>query len=349
MKTSFVSTSAVSQAMRYQMARLQADLAKSEQEISTQKVADPGLKLGARTTQLVSLHRDIDRLNGIIDSNGLVSARLATTQQSLNQLTATGNGLLPTLTTALSGPISTSIPKAEAVAALGTLTGMLNASQNGEYLFAGINTDVKPINDFNDPASPNRVAFNTAFDTYFGFSMDDPAAAAITPADMANFIDTAVEPMFLGAGWYGTWSNATDEQIVARITTSETTNASVSANVDGVRKLAMGASLVAGLMDGNFSDDTFRSIFERSAQLVTQSVADLGTTQGELGIIQQRVEAASERLSLQTDLFQTNLQELEGIDAYEVSTRISNLLAQIETSYTLTARIQQLSLVRFLT
>ncbi len=345
MKTSFVSTSAISQAMRYQMARLQADLAKSEQEISTQKVADPGLKLGARTTQSVSLHRDIDRLKGIIDSNGLVSARLATTQQSLNQLTATGNGLLPTLTTALSGPIGTSIPKAEAVAALGTLTGMLNASQNGEYLFAGINTDVKPINDFNDPTSPNRVAFVAAF----GFSMDDPAAAAITPAQMTAFIDTAVEPMFLGAGWYGTWSNATDEQIVARITTSETTNASVSANVDGVRKLAMGAALVAGLMDGNFGGDALRVVFERSAQLVTQSVADLGTTQGELGIIQQRVEAASERLSLQTDLFQTNLQELEGIDAYEVSTRISNLLAQIETSYTLTARIQQLSLVRFLT
>ena len=39
---------------------------------------------------------------------------------------------------------------------------------------------------------------------------------------------------------------------------------------------------------------------------------------------------------------------LEGIDPYEASTRISNLLTQIETSYALTARIQQLSLIDYI-
>ena len=56
----------------------------------------------------------------------------------------------------------------------------------------------------------------------------------------------------------------------------------------------------------------------------------------------------SERIKLQVDLFTNNIRDLEGVDPYEASTRISSLMTQIETSYTLTARIQQLSLVRYL-
>jgi flagellar hook-associated protein 3 FlgL len=38
----------------------------------------------------------------------------------------------------------------------------------------------------------------------------------------------------------------------------------------------------------------------------------------------------------------------EGVDPYEAASRVQDLLSHIETSYALTARIQQLSLLRFL-
>ena len=37
---------------------------------------------------------------------------------------------------------------------------------------------------------------------------------------------------------------------------------------------------------------------------------------------------------------------MEGVDPYEASTRVADLLSHIETSYALTARIQQLSLLK---
>jgi flagellar hook-associated protein 3 FlgL len=49
------------------------------------------------------------------------------------------------------------------------------------------------------------------------------------------------------------------------------------------------------------------------------------------------------------DLFQNNISDLEGVDPYEAATRVSLLQQQIETSYALTARMQQLSLVKYLT
>jgi flagellar hook-associated protein 3 FlgL len=51
---------------------------------------------------------------------------------------------------------------------------------------------------------------------------------------------------------------------------------------------------------------------------------------------------------MQIDIFKTFLNELEGVDPYEASTRVNALISQIETSYALTARIQQLSLTRLL-
>jgi flagellar hook-associated protein 3 FlgL len=97
------------------------------------------------------------------------------------QLTDIANDLMPALTTALSGPIDQTIPRNQAKAALSTITSILNTSQNGEYLFAGINTDVKPLNDFDAPGSTARAAFDTAFRRRFGFAdRPTPLAAGIT-------------------------------------------------------------------------------------------------------------------------------------------------------------------------
>jgi flagellar hook-associated protein 3 FlgL len=348
MKATFISSHAISEAMRYQMMRLQADLAKAEKEIVTGRVSDPGLTLGARSGQSVSLARDVDRLSVLLDSNGLVKSRLASTQEGLRQITQLAEDLLPSLLTASSGPIDPSIPRTEAKSTLNALTSILNMTQNGEYMFAGINTDVKPIENFLDPGSPARVAFEAEFTGHFGFALDDPATAGITVAEMELFMTDVVEPQFFGAGWADNWSHATDQQITARITLSETTNVSVSANIDGIKKLAMATAMVSALLEADLTQGVEKSILGRAIGLVGEAVADLGSTQGELGIIEQRVENASQRVSMQIDLFKLNINDLEGVDPFEASTRITSLMTQIETSYALTARMQQLSLVRFL-
>jgi flagellar hook-associated protein 3 FlgL len=79
-----------------------------------------------------------------------------------------------------------------------------------------------------------------------------------------------------------------------------------------------------------------------------QSVSNIGQVQAQTGIVEQRITSANERLQMQIDIFEGKISDLEGVDAYEASTRVSTLLAQIETAYTLTSRIRQLSLVRYL-
>src|SRR3954454_2635720 len=118
MKSTFVSTASVSEALRYSILRSQADLAKSQKEVSTGRVADVGLALGARTGQSVSFARDLDRLQGMVDTNALASSRLSSTQNLIGDVTKTAQSFLATLTNSLSGDAS---PQLTLTDARGTL------------------------------------------------------------------------------------------------------------------------------------------------------------------------------------------------------------------------------------
>lgn len=349
MKAVSVSSAAISNAMRYSQTRMQVDLVKAQKEMDTGRVADTGLALGSRASQSVTFARDLERLNTIIDSNSLVASRLTSTSDSLGQLADVAQSLLSTLTTATSGGVANSITEESGKTTLLSLTSILNTSVNGEYLFAGTNTDIKPMDDFTTPGSPARAALDAAFVARFGFSQDDPAAAGITGAEMDDFITNDLEPQFFGAGWETNWSSASDQPIVSRIALSETTESSVSANNDGVRKLAMAASLAYSLISDTTSQDAKAAIVARALSLVGESIGDLAQTQSQTGLIQQRVSDASDRMAKQTDLFERHILDLEGVDPYEAANRVNDLMSHIETSFALTARIQQLSLLNFLT
>lgn len=347
MRTVGVSSAAVSQALRYSLLRAQTDLNKAQQEAQSGRVSDIGLALGARSAQSVSFTRDLDRIQGIVDSNGLITARLAATQDVLKQVGEAAQTFLNTLTTSVSGDALGNVTHDSAKSMLDSLTNMLNTSFNGEHLFAGINTDVKPVNSYTDPGSPAKAAFDAAFQAHFGFAADDPAAAAIATTDMEAFM-VAVEPQFLGAGWQANWSNAADQRIVSRITLTETAETSVNANNEGMRKLAMAATMIMDLFNDDMSAGAKKALVEKAVTLVGDAVGRISDLQATTGVIEKRVNDASERLNVQIDLFERRIGNLLEIDPYEASTRVSDLLSHIETSYALTARIQQLSLIRFI-
>lgn len=348
MKTSFVSSQGIADSVRSHLMRMQGEITKLEKEVVSGRVADAGLALGARTGQSVSLERDVDRLGGIVDSNALVASRLSATQSGLESLTELAQNFLKTMTAAVSDAVNPEISKTEAATLVTTMTGVLNSNLNGENLFAGVNTDVVPINDFFAAGSPAQAAMANAFQTYFGFAYTDPAANSVDATQMGDFLANVIEPQFMGADWTTNWSNATDETITARISLNESTSASVSANVDGVRQLAMAGATVAFFLGGNLNSDAQNAVLKFATSKAGEANANIALIASQTGIVEQRVSDASDRLQKQIDIFKGKVSNLVEIDPYEASTRVSTLLSQIETAYTLTNRLRQLSLVNYL-
>lgn len=337
MKAMSVSSNAVSQALRLQMARAQAEMIRAEKEVTTGQVADRGLHLGVRTGHSVSLDRDIARLDNIKSTNGMVTTRLDATQNALGETREIAQQMLGTLTTMLNGALEPAVPRTQGMSVLTTMNAMFNATIDGGYIFAGTNTDVRPLADFTDPGSNARIAFDGLVD-----GLPDP----IDVGAMENFL-LAAETQIID-NWNVNWSQASDETIQSRIALSETAKTSVSANESGIRQLAMAAAIVVGLVDRDMGPDAKRLLTEKAISLTGGAIESLTSIQSEVGLAQNRVSQANDRLTTQVDLFKRTQIDMVGVDPFEASTRLTSLLAQVETSYTLTARIQQLSLLRFM-
>jgi flagellar hook-associated protein 3 FlgL len=349
MKTSSVSSHALSEAMRRSILDAQTQLLKGQKEASTGRLADVGLELGHRTSQTVTFRTDFARLSGIVDTNGLVASRLDATQSALTGVREAAQDFLDSLAVAHSGAADPGLIRDKAKAVLSSLTGALNTTVNGEYLFAGINTDVRPFeNYFATPPSAASQDVATAFQAAFGMAQSSPAASGIAPAGMQTFLDGAFASLFDDPAWTGSWSNASSQNVRSRISPTEMATTGTNVNEPAFRKLAMAFTMVADLGLENLNDETARTVIDTAMSTVGEAIGQLTTTQANLGTAQDQVARSSERMSLQIDILNTQINSLESVDPYEAATRVNSLLTQIETSYALTGRIHALTLLNYL-
>lgn len=344
-----VSTYAVSNATRLSILKMQSELAVRQKEVATGRLDDVGLALGGRAGQTVSLRQEHARLQSIIDSNSIVTARLDATQAGLGSILEGAEAFLGALIDARGGSGGPGMVEERAKAELASLINGLNATQNGEYLFSGINTDVRPVTDyFAEPAAANKQAVDAAFLAAFGVAQTDPAAADIDAADLKAFLEGDFADLFEGAQWSTAWSSASDQTIRSRISTVELIGSSATAQNAAVQKLAMTYTMMADLGAAGLKREAYEALIDTAVSTMGEAIKGITDTRAQLGSSQSRVATASERMAIQMDVLATHIDTLEGVDPYEASTRVNALLTQIETAYALTARIQQLSLLDYL-
>ncbi|KAB2917484.1 MAG: flagellar hook-associated family protein [Hyphomicrobiaceae bacterium] len=349
MKTTFISTSAISQATKLSLTKLQAKLADAQKEVTTSRFADVGTSLGYQTGQTVSLRLELSRLTTITDTNAVVATRLDTTQAALQGIVDNAQSFVGQLLGARNSETGPAIIQEQAKSTLLSLTDAANTAVNGEYLFSGINADVKPLNTYDtSPPSLAQQSVASAFFAAFGVTQSDPAVANISVAQMQTFLDGAFASLFDSASWSANWSAASDQNARSRISTSELIETSTNANEQAIRKLASAYTMVADLGIPNLSEETFQAVVDQAVKIAGEALQELTVLQANLGTAQERIADANDRMSIQIDILTNHINLLESVDPAEASVRVSTLLTQIETAYAMTARIEQLSLLKYL-
>lgn len=345
MKAQSISTYGATSALRALVAKNKAEMLKAQQEATTGTVFDVGLALGSKSGQTVSLRKEYDRLTVLTDMNKLLQERMNATQTAVGAIIEDTQDFLGGLAGAnISG--AGTIAKA-ARSMLDSVTAMLNTSYNGEYIFAGVNTDIRPVADYAD-GSPAQAAVRQAFEDHFGFAMTDPQVANITGDEMTAFLEGDFAGQFNDANWAANWSDASDSVIKSRISPSETADTSISANADGFRKAIMSAVMVAEFADIGLNGSAFGALTAQAVQTTTQAIADTTGKQTVLGLAQARTEAATTRIAAQQKILNQSVLNLEEVDPYEAATRVNALKTQVETSYSLTVQLQNMSLLNYL-
>jgi flagellar hook-associated protein 3 FlgL len=348
MKSSFISSSAIQNAMRLTIRQAQNQMTTATMEATTGIYADIGVSLGGNTAKSVDFTREIDRIASIKLSNSIVSQRMESSQVGLTKMKDAGDDLVSKLT-ALQGsqtPGNITVAIQSATSALSAMMDTANTMVNGEYLFSGINTDVQPLTDKTAAVSADIVAKLNTYATTLGKPVDE-----ITGAEMETFITTQVEPMFSEAAWTDPatgWSKASSQNMTSRISNSEVVESSTNANSEGMRYFAMATVLTTALFSQDLSADAMSQVSKSAISYTTTATTGLTTQASQLGLSQERVEAANDALDAQTNIIKNKLVDLQGVDPYEASTLVKTLETQLETAYTIVSKIQQLSLVNYL-
>jgi flagellar hook-associated protein 3 FlgL len=341
-----ISTRSIHMALQRSLVSMQREMASKQVEVQTGKFADVGLSLGEKSSAPVSLLRDVRRLESILDTNKTAATRLEVTQNSLSTLRNASSSVLAALTAGNQSSAGRQITAESARTALASMTSALNVSVAGQHIFAGLNSDVAPINAGNGIPAGNEM--DAAFAARFGFDKTDPAAAAISVAAFDAFVTNDVEPMFKGTSWKALVSTASDSVIQSRITLKEVLGTSVSVNENGIRDTLYAAALAANFLNTKLSTAVADDIVKTSVSMSATAGTDLATVQSKAGLVQSRVSEADTRITTQRDILLSASEDLTSVDPYQTSVRLNSLLTQIETSYALTQKIQNLSILRYL-
>jgi flagellar hook-associated protein 3 FlgL len=351
MKASFVSNMSLQNAMRITVSGAQKEMLQVQEEAVTGRHSDVGAVLGAKTARTLNLHRDLQRMESLKSTNALTTQRLAASQEALGLMSNAANDAMGVLI-ALSGITSAdqlNLAQKNIGGALESFTAAANTSFSGEYLFAGINSDVMPLNDYFQaaPASDAKAAFDAAFVAHFGFDQTNPAVSGIAPADMQDFI-ADLETSFLGVDWENDWSTASSENMQSRISASETVQSSTNTNAAGMRYMALGLVLGQELLALDITEQTRKAVSDSAIDYMGRAIAGIDGERSKLGISEARVTQANTSLNAQITILGNSIKDMEGIDTYEAATRVTTLESQLSLAYTLTSRIQNLSLLNYL-
>ena len=349
MKLGQISTYALHHSLQSQTQSVQKQLNTANQEMLSGRVSDIGKSLGGQTSQFVDMESQIGFLDQIASLNGLLGTRLTAMQTAMSSMVDATNSFMENVSAAIGGNIERTTLKALGEQLTGALNQAVNTSFNGEFVFSGINTDQKALIDFSSAeGAAARSMVETSFQTHFGFLPSDPAAENITEAQMEAFIDGPYADLFDDANWSTVWSGAADRGMRSRISQREIVENPVTATDRGFREALSAAVMVEVFSDSAIGGGALEAVADRSFKLAATSVGSLANSQGNLGVMEQRVDDAKERLSLQKDVLTTHVEELVGIDAYEAATRINQLMISLEASYAATSRLQGLSLINYL-
>ncbi|PIK70549.1 flagellar biosynthesis protein FlgL [Methylobacterium frigidaeris] len=343
MTTSYISSLSLWNTPRSASSRLQAEIANATQEIAGGRYADVGHALGAQVGRSLSLRQSTAEIAALKDGNGLTALRLGASQGVLQQLQKSTDAQLATLT-GVSADKRLAAMAASADDSLASLTNLLNSSASGQALFSGTRTSVAPIKD--GAVADARATAATAFQTAFGFAPGDPRAATLTAAQVRTFLESTIAAQFADPNWGTTWSQASSTAVTSRIALGETVTTSVTANETAFRQLAQ-AGIVSSLGLAGLSADAQAVVSERAMGLLSKASAGLVSLQADLGRSQTRIADANTRLDAQGDLIKKEIARLESVDPTEAQARLAAAKTQLQMSYSLTAQLQELSLLKY--
>ena len=356
MTVNSVSSSTITSILQNTVSRLQSQMTTVETENSTGQIADIGLTLGDSSGHDIALHQQMADLNALTSSNAIVTTQLDTASNALTSLQQSASSILSQTIGALSDAPGSSGAVAlqqTALGALSSFTSLANADVGGVHVFGGVNTGQAPLSAYSQtPASAAQTAVQGAFQSYFGFSETSASVSSITGTQMTSFLNGPFAALFSSSNptpnWTSTWSSASSATLTNRVSTSQTISTSITANDPAFQSMAQGLTMLGEFGGLSLSSSAYSALVTSAQSTINTANSQMIEASAAVGTMQNTVNDADSAISLQQNVLTTQINNTESVNSYDVASQVSALTNQLQVAYSLTAQIQKLSLVTYI-
>jgi flagellar hook-associated protein 3 FlgL len=319
--------------LRRDTVRARQDLAQASQELATGKTTDVGRKVAGDFGPLVAIDRQMSALEGY-RTNAKEAALMADGAQAalgLMQDVVGDMGIrlvgLETGDLVAAGEVFAN----DARVAFEASVSALNGTVSGRSLFAGAATDRAALAPADDMLGDLRTL----------------VAAETTAAGVA----AAVEAWFAPGGGFDTagYIGSAEDQTGAQVAEGRTVTMGLRADDPAVRDHLKGLAMAALLNESGIDDVGQQEQLARYAgEAIIDNQSNVVAQRAEMGSIQAIVEDATAQNAAAISALELARSDVVSVDPYKAATELQNLEAQLQTIYTITARLSGLSLTNFL-
>lgn len=320
--------------LRQQNTSLKQQMIRLTTELATGQIAETRDVLAGNQSYLVDIERNLSLLSGYAIATAEASHFASATQDALGhvaELSASLSGSLIASGTSAIGPSGTDTSQ-EALSTLNAVIGTLNVDIANRHLFSGVETDRHPLAD----AATLLSALSTAM------------SGANTPDEMR----AAADNWFDDPGGFNAVIYQGGSSSIAPFALSEThqTTLDVRATDPALRETLKAAALAALATDPAFNLDlTAQSeLFAQTGQSLLNSQTKMIGLRADVGFVEAQIDQATARNASEASSLKFAKAALLDVDPYQTATQLEDVQFQLQSLYSVTVRMSQLSLVNFL-
>lgn len=324
----------------------QASLATATGEVASGRKANLGRTLGAGLSVLYRLHAGVRQADALQSAATMVGQRLAATQAAMGQIAGVIGGVqTATLQYALGNAgADPALLASQARQAMSGMVALMNTRHGGESLFGGTDTASLPMRPADEEGGAEQA---------IRALVDGPVDAASVKG-LLDGVDAAFGERY-GALFYRSATGTADAPMEVRLGPGQSVRYNLCGDNPGFKDALKGLSLLS-LLDASdpatgkdlLDKDAKEAVRARASSLLSASQQTLTAEAGQIGLVQQRVQAAADAQSQAVTAATVQINTLEGVDYYAASAQIEALKVQLQATYSLTSSLSGLSLVNFL-
>ena len=323
--------------LRQHSVDLQRTATRLTQEATSGQVADVAGRVGGDFTALAGLDRDLSALSAHQMAASEAELFAGSLQSALGTVQDMASDLAPTLLSfaTTSAPTLVNAAASDAREKLFATVGLLNTQVADRHLLSGTATDRSPL-------AGGQQILDALTAAVAGQTTVTGADAAIqawfdAPPGAGGFIDTiyqgAPDPL-------APWAVGQGEAVAIDLRATD------PALRTALRGLATAALVDQGILAG---DLTARAeLTRRAGEILTGADGGLAALRADLGAAEARIETAQTRNGAERAAVEIARTRMLAADPYETATALEAVSTQIETLYTLTARLSRLNLSEYL-